>query len=119
MISLEEAVVRKLKTSQHILSTVESCTGGLIAHLLTNVAGASEVYFGSTIAYDNSLKLELGIDKKLLKEFGAVSPETAVALSEKGLEKMQNCLHQEESYSLIKPRGLICISTTGIAGPGG
>ena len=119
MISLEEAVIRKLKTSHHVLSTIESCTGGLIAHLITNVSGASEVYFGSTIVYDNSLKFEIGVPKGLLDQHGAVSPEVAASMAEKGLEKMQNNAEILHSNSLIKPRGFMCIATTGIAGPTG
>lgn len=119
MINLEEAVIRKLKATQHILCTVESSTGGLLAHLLTNVPGASEVYWGTVVSYDNSLKQDLGVLKTSLDQHGAVSPVVAQELAERGLEKMQAATSKNPSYALLKPRGLICISTTGIAGPGG
>jgi nicotinamide-nucleotide amidase len=119
MISLEETVVRKLKTTQHILSTVESCTGGLISHLITNVSGASEVYWGTSVAYDNSFKEDLGVPKELIAAHGAVSMEVARALAEHGLQKMQRIIPNANSYALLKPRGLACLSTTGIAGPSG
>lgn len=119
MINLEEAVVRKLKTSQHILCTVESCTGGLIAHLITNVPGASEVYWGSWVTYDNSSKEELGVRSQILSAHGAVSPEVAAEMAERGLSRIQQNPGRASSYSLLKPRGLICIATTGIAGPSG
>jgi PncC family amidohydrolase len=119
VISLEEAVIRKLKASMHILCSVESCTGGLIGHLITNIPGVSEVYWGSIVAYDNSAKEELGVPGSLISTHGAVSAEVAQALAEKGLSKMQNCATRGNSFSLLKPRGLVCVSTTGIAGPTG
>lgn len=119
MISLEEAVVRKLKTAQHILCTVESCTGGLIAHLLTNVSGASEVYWGTRVTYDNSAKELLGVSTDLLVQHGAVSSEVAQSMAENGLLNMHECPTRAQSLSLIKPRGLICVATSGIAGPNG
>jgi PncC family amidohydrolase len=119
VISLEEAVIRKLKTTQHVLSTVESCTGGLIAHLITNVSGASEVYCGGTVVYDNSFKEDLGVSSSLITEKGAVSVEIARELAEFGLEKTKQILARSTSFALLKPRGLVCIATTGIAGPNG
>jgi nicotinamide-nucleotide amidase len=119
MINLEEAVVRKLRTTQYLLCTVESCTGGLIANLITNTSGASEVYWGSTIAYDNSAKESLGVSSQIISSFGAVSSEVARELAEKGLEKMKKSPSIHQSYSLLKPKGLICVATTGIAGPSG
>ncbi len=117
--SLEKAVVRKLKASRQILCTVESCTGGLISNLITDVSGASEVFWGSFIVYDNSAKEALGISKHLITTKGAVSPEVAYELAERGLEKMQNAPFLSESFALLKPHELICLSTTGIAGPSG
>lgn len=117
--NLEESVVRKLKASQQILYTVESCTGGLIANLITNVSGASEVYLGSTVAYDNSVKEDLGVPPALLSQYGAVSSEVARKLAETGLEKMQAILSHSNSFALLKPRSFLCLATTGIAGPNG
>ena len=117
MITLEEAVVRKLKTTQHILCTVESCTGGLISSLITNVSGASEVFWGASVVYDNTTKQELGLSPSLLHKHGAVSTEVAQSLAELGLSRMQGVLTRTPSQSLLKSRGLICMNTTGIAGP--
>jgi len=119
VINLEEAVIRKLKTAQHILCTVESCTGGLIAHWVTNVPGSSEVYWGSYVTYDNSAKEELGVPRLLMSQHGAVSSEVARALAESGLKRLQDNPFQPESRSLLKPRGIVCVATTGIAGPTG
>ena len=119
MINLEETVIRKLKTSQHIVGTVESCTGGLIAHLLTNVSGASEVFWGSLVTYDNSAKEELGVSSQSILDHGAVSETIAKEMAEKGLNKIEINPFRSKSFSLIKPRGIVCIATTGIAGPSG
>jgi nicotinamide-nucleotide amidase len=119
VVNLEEAVVKKLKASQYILSSMESCTGGLIANLVTNVSGASEVFYGSTVVYDNSLKLELGVSKSTIETKGAVSAEAVRELAELGLQKMQNNPHRGLFSSLIQAKGFICIATSGIAGPGG
>ncbi len=117
MINLEEAVIRKLKTAQHTLCTVESCTGGLISQLLTNVPGASEVFWGAFVTYDNSLKADIGVPPELLARHGAVSPEVATSMAENGLKRMQSVISRFPSDSLLKGKGQVCISTTGIAGP--
>jgi nicotinamide mononucleotide (NMN) deamidase PncC len=117
--NLEEEVVQKLKVTQHLLYTVESCTGGFISNLITNVSGASAVFFGSTIVYDNAAKQELGVPEEIIASQGAVSPEVALALAEQGLKKLQTNPFLAKSHSLLKPRGFICVSTTGIAGPSG
>ena len=57
MPGVELKVMDKLKERQHAITTVESCTGGRVADLLTNVGGAAQVYWGSVITYDGSLKL--------------------------------------------------------------
>jgi len=131
-LNLEEEVVKKLKATQHLLYVVESCTGGLISHLITNVAGASHVFFGATVVYDNAAKQELGVPGLTIASQGAVSSEVARALAEQGLKKVQANPNLAQSNSLLKPSrliqareisalrpGLICVSTTGIAGPSG
>lgn len=119
MSNLEEIAVQRISTLQYHLCTVESCTGGLISHLITNVPGASKIFWGARVVYDDSAKRELGVAEALLKTYGAVSPEVARELAEIGLKKMETNLGRTQSYALIKPRGLICIATTGIAGPTG
>jgi PncC family amidohydrolase len=107
---LAAQIVQKLKAINHHLCTVESCTGGLISNLITNVSGASLIYWGSYITYDNSLKVELGVSKQLIITHGAVSGEVATEMAECGLQKMKARLNSQKG---------ICISTTGIAGPTG
>ncbi|MBM09556.1 MAG: damage-inducible protein CinA [Magnetovibrio sp.] len=87
------------------LATVESCTGGLIIGLLTDIAGASDVIERGFITYSNEAKRQmLNVSETLLECFGAVSEEVAHAMAEGAINN---------SYAQI------AVSTTGIAGPGG
>ncbi|GBD20206.1 Nicotinamide-nucleotide amidohydrolase PncC [bacterium HR28] len=89
----------------HTLATAESCTGGLIGHLVTSVPGSSEYYIGGIIAYSNAVKRDvLGVPEELLRAVGAVSPECAEAMA-RGVR------------ALLKTD--YAVATTGIAGPGG
>ncbi|NJB68207.1 nicotinamide-nucleotide amidase [Desulfobaculum xiamenense] len=86
-------------------STAESCTGGLVAHLLTNVPGSSEWFLGGVVAYANEVKTGLlGVPEAVLRAHGAVSRETVLAMVE-GL------------CPLVKAHCGVAVS--GIAGPGG
>lgn len=87
------------------LATAESCTGGLVAHALTEVAGASTVFEGGWVVYSNALKTrEMGVPTVVLERAGAVSEAVALALARGA---------RAESGADI------AVSTTGIAGPGG
>ena len=102
---LEKAVVEVLKSKRRTLSTAESCTGGLVAQRITDVAGSSEVFIGGAVVYSNRLKTELvGVDAGLIVEKGAVSPEVAKALAEGARKRFGT------DYA---------IGITGVAGPGG
>ena len=77
-----EAVVSRLKEQGLTLATAESCTGGLIGKLLTDVPGASAVYKGGVISYVNEIKHRLlGVEQETLDVCTAVSRETAVQTS--------------------------------------
>ncbi len=103
--SMPEIVARLLKASGKTLATAESCTGGLIAKQLTDLAGSSEFFVGSVVSYSNSVKeAVLGVSRQLLAEKGAVSHEVAEAMAQ-GVLKLTG-----SDYA---------ISVTGIAGPGG
>ncbi len=104
-VSLPEAVGKLLTERDLVLGVIESCTGGLVAHLLTQHAGSSRYFAGAVVSYANQVKSELvGVDSELIAEHGAVSREVAVAMAQGGLERL----------------GVdICLSLTGIAGPGG
>lgn len=104
-LSPEEELVHLLKEKGLTLATAESCTGGLIAKRITDIAGSSAVFKGSIVAYSNDIKENyLGVSTDTLKQSGAVSEKTA-----------------SEMASGIKKRFMtdISISTTGIAGPDG
>ena len=87
------------------IATAESCTGGLIAGALTEVAGSSDVVDRGFVTYSNAAKQQmLGVTARSLTEFGAVSEATA----------------KEMAYgALANSRADIAVSVTGIAGPGG
>jgi nicotinamide-nucleotide amidase len=112
---LEFQVVQKLKAAGAIVATVESCTGGLVANRITDIPGSSAVYWGSWLTYDYRAKEELGVPKDLMIKHGAVSPEVAKALAEAGLVKLTKLV----SGAGLPVDKLLCVSTTGIAGPGG
>jgi nicotinamide-nucleotide amidase len=103
--SIEEVVAQLLKNLNRTISVAESCTGGLVSHKLTNVPGSSAYFNRGVVAYHNTAKTDiLGVGADILKKYGAVSAETAVAMAE-------GVRHSSGSD--------IGISTTGIAGPGG
>ena len=98
--------ISKLLMEQKLkIATAESCTGGLIAHFLTNVSGSSDYFDRGVVSYSNQAKIELlDVPQNLLIEYGAVSEQVAKAMAE-GVRKISNVD--------------IGISTTGIAGPSG
>ena len=105
MDTLEQIVGRMLAERKLTLAVAESCTGGLLGHRITNVAGSSEYFEGGVIAYSYDAKERLlSVHHDTLYEHGAVSPETALEMA-RGARK-----------ALGADIGL---SITGIAGPGG
>lgn len=104
-VTLEKAVVDLLLANKLTVSTVESCTGGLLAARLINVAGVSEVYKSGYITYSNKAKRRLlGIKKNLLTKHGAVSEEIAREMA-KG--------------AALLSKSDVAVGITGIAGPDG
>jgi|AntAceMinimDraft_9_1070365.scaffolds.fasta_scaffold00015_22 nicotinamide-nucleotide amidase len=103
--SLEETIIAMLRRRGATLAVAESCTGGLVASRITDVAGSSEVFTGGFIVYSNAAKEEqLGVSRNLLDAFGAVSQEAARAMA-------MGCLQRSGAG--------VALATTGIAGPGG
>lgn len=101
----ESKVIHKLRLSQKTLSVAESCSGGLIAHRLTNVPGCSDVFQGGVVTYSNRAKQNvLRVPAELLAAHGAVSREVA--------RSMARCVRRRFTADF----GL---GVTGIAGPGG
>lgn len=101
----EKLIGKILHERKKTLATTESCTGGLVSSLLTDVSGSSEYIFANFVTYSNEAKSKyLGVKEETLREFGAVSEQTAKEMAE-GLLKVSEC-----DYAL---------ATTGIAGPTG
>jgi nicotinamide-nucleotide amidase len=104
-IKLLNKISTLLNEKKITVATAESCTGGFIAHTLTNISGSSNYFDRGIISYSNNAKNELlNVPKELLKEYGAVSEPVAKAMAE-GIRKISN--------------SDIGLSTTGIAGPTG
>lgn len=105
MNNISSKIVALLLEKGLTISTAESCTGGLVAKSLTDVSGASSVFWGGVVSYDNSVKKNiLGVKSETLESVGAVSHDTASQMAQ-GIKRIINTD--------------VGISTTGIAGPTG
>jgi PncC family amidohydrolase len=111
MAELEAEIARLIREYQAqtgkllTIGAVESATGGRIADRITNVAGSSDYFKGSVVAYSNEVKIALvGVKRKTIENYGAVSEQTALEMA-RGGRKLLNVD--------------ICVSDTGIAGPTG
>lgn len=103
--SIEERVFNLLQSSGRTVALAESCTGGLIAKRLTDIAGASEVFGFGAVTYSNEMKANvLGIDPALIEKHGAVSEEVAAEMA-KGIKSLS--------------KASVGLGITGIAGPSG
>ncbi len=105
--TLASAVLDLLRKRRETLSSVESCTGGMLGAMITDIAGSSDAYAGGWVTYTNELKTTLvGVPEELFAPGGpgAVSRETAEAMARGGLDR-SGADH--------------CLAITGIAGPGG
>lgn len=102
---LEEAVGRLLRVKRWRLAVAESCTGGLIAHTVTNVPGSSDYFDRGFVVYSNEAKTALlGVPAELLEQAGAVSADAARSMAE---------------GALLASGAEVAVASTGIAGPGG
>lgn len=102
---LAEKVLDALKAKNMMVATAESCTGGLIAGALTEIAGSSAAVDRGFVTYSNEAKTELlGVPADLISRVGAVSKEVAIAMAE---------------GAVARSNADIAVSVTGIAGPGG
>lgn len=99
------ALLERCKSAGVMIATAESCTGGLIAGALTEIAGSSAVVERGFVTYSNEAKQEvLGVPRALIAEVGAVSSQVASAMAR---------------GALAKSRADLVVAVTGIAGPGG
>ena len=105
MASLEKEIGNLLRQKGLTLGAVESATGGLISHRLTNVPGSSDYYKGSVTAYSNEAKIKVvGVKEATISQYGAVSSQVAEEMAEGGRKVLAVD---------------VCLADTGIAGPGG
>lgn len=109
IVVIDERLINKiskiLKKQKLSIATAESCTGGLVAHTMTNTSGSSDYFDRGVVSYSNKSKIQLlGVPKDLLIKHGAVSKEVA--------EAMANGIRTKSNVD-------IGVSTTGIAGPTG
>lgn len=105
LLELARTVLKRAETTGCLIATAESCTGGLLASLLTDIEGYSHGFDRGFVVYSNEAKCDLlGVDRGLLRDCGAVSKEVAIAMA-KGTAA-RSCAD-------------ITIAVTGFAGPGG
>ena len=103
--TLEDTIVKYCINKGITLATAESCSGGLIAHRITNVPGSSAVFSGGIVAYANEVKMKwLGVPQNALSTYGAVSEPVALSMA----EGARNGLNTDYG-----------VAVTGIAGPDG
>ena len=100
-----EQLIATARAAGKKIATAESCTGGLLAGLLSHIPGSSDVLERGFVTYSNASKIELlGVEARLIDDHGAVSPHVAKAMA---------------AGALAHSRADIALSITGIAGPGG
>ncbi len=100
--SLEGAVGAMLRERRLTLATMESCTGGLLAHLVTNVPGSSTYFRGGLVSYQTDLKIAFGVDPQVVAEHGVISAECAAEMARAASERLQ---------------ADVGVGITGVAGP--
>ncbi|GAH72825.1 unnamed protein product [marine sediment metagenome] len=105
MTTLEQEVGNLLRQKRLTLGVVESATGGLISHLITNIPGSSDYYKGSVTAYSNETKIKVvGVKEDTINKYGAVSHQVTEEMAQGGRKILA---------------ADICLADTGIAGPSG
>lgn len=103
-LAIEDVVCKYLMDNNLTVSTVESCTGGMLSSRIINISGISKCFKSGYVTYSNESKIQLGVSEDTLQKYGAVSEQTAI-------EMATACAKKSGSN--------IAISTTGVAGPDG
>ena len=105
MASIEQEIDNLLRRKGLTLGAIESATGGLISHLITNIPGSSDYYQGSVTAYSNEVKIKVvGVKEDTINRYGAISHQVAEEMAQGGRKILA---------------ADICLADTGIAGPNG
>ena len=113
-----EHVIELLKKKKKTISTMESCTGGYLANIITNVEGSSEVFKFGAVTYSNEFKIKMGVSSEVIQKFSVYSMETADEMSQNiaifshsdlgvGITGKLNC---EDPYNQSKENNLVYIS---------
>ena len=97
----KDKIIRKLIDTNTTISTMESCTSGLIASMITDTEGASAVFPGGYVTYLNKTKILCGVDEKIIKEHGVYSKQCARAMA----ETAQKNLHTEIAVGITGTTG--------------
>ena len=109
LLAMAATLLAEMRAEKLTLVTAESCTGGLIAGLFTEIAGSSDVVDRGFVTYSNAAKSALlGVPAETLARLGAVSRETALAMADGALARAGD-----------NAAGTIAVAVTGVAGPGG
>lgn len=105
LINLARVIQADMAERGLTLTSAESCTGGLIGHVITELPGSSDYYLGGVVSYSDAIKQsDLGVDAHTLATHGAVSAQACVAMAEGARRRYGSSL---------------AVSVTGVAGPGG
>lgn len=122
--SLEGMIGARLRARKQLLATAESCSGGLIAHRLTNTPGSSQYFLGGVVSYSNKAKAALlGVQQESLNRYGAVSETVAREMAEGALKRFESdwavaCtgIAGPDGGTPDKPVGLVYIAVAGMSG---
>ena len=76
-------IIEKLKNKNKTISTMESCTGGYLANIITNIEGVSDVFKFSAVTYSNEYKIKMGVSSNIIDKYSVYSLETAMEMSKK------------------------------------
>lgn len=118
LIALANAIIPRFIEKNVTLAVAESCTGGWLSKILTEVSGVSAIYKGGVCSYSNEIKMNiLGVKEETLSLYGAVSEQTAIEMAQ-GITKAMNCdvgigitgIAGPTSDNTLKPVGLIYIA---------
>ena len=96
-----DVVIKTLIEKQTTISTMESCTSGLIASMITDTEGASAIFPGGYVTYSNETKMLVGVDEQVLRQYGVYSRECAQAMA----KTIQEKLHTDISIGVTGTTG--------------